>query len=233
VSHEGHGNTNDGTIFPIPKWCSWANESHARRIGLRNDKCHQTPRILMGTCGCAHGICPKLAYTIAIQSMTPYQAWHRTKPNITHLCEFGAPIWILLQGQNIAQKILPKSKWHAYVGYNDANKLVLYYNAETRKILVSRNYVFLTARPAEPIEEIVITETPREGEREEQDTHEVIDKNKTNKWSTEMEDKLRKNKGSPTRLPLLKQSQIWRRSKRGKGEYHPGDLRSRNRQWVP
>jgi len=121
------------------------------------------------------------AYTIAIQSMTPYQAWHGTKLNITHLREFGAPVWILLQGQNIARKILPKSKRCAYVSYNDANKSVLYYNAETRKILVSRNYVFLTARPAEPTEEIVITETPHKGEQEEQDMCEVIDKNKTNK----------------------------------------------------
>ena len=96
--------------------------------------------------------------------MTPYQAWHRTKLNVTHLCEFRAPIWILLQGQNIARKILLKSKRHAYVSYNDTNKSVLYYNAETRKILVLRNYVFLTARPAEPTEEIVITETLHEGE---------------------------------------------------------------------
>ena len=33
---------------------------------------------------------------------------------------------IFLQGQNIALKILPKSKRHAYVGYNDACKSVLY-----------------------------------------------------------------------------------------------------------
>jgi len=42
------------------------------------------------------------AYTIAIQSMTPYQAWHGTKPNVMHLRKFRAPVWILLQGQNIA-----------------------------------------------------------------------------------------------------------------------------------
>jgi len=41
------------------------------------------------------------AYTIAIQNETPYQVWHRTKPNISHLHEFEAPVWILLQGQNI------------------------------------------------------------------------------------------------------------------------------------
>jgi hypothetical protein len=38
-----------------------------------------------------------------------------------------ASVWILLQGQNITRKILPKSKRHTYVGYNDACKSVLYY----------------------------------------------------------------------------------------------------------
>jgi len=55
--------------------------------------------------------------------------------------------------------------------------------------------VFLTARPAEPTEEIVIIETLCEGEQEEQDTCEVIDKNKTNKRSAETEDELRKTRG--------------------------------------
>jgi len=134
------------------------------------------------------------AYTIAIQNETPYQVWHGTKPNVSHLCEFGVPIWILLQGQNIAWKILPKSKWCAYLSYNDANKSVLYYNAETRKILTLQNYVFLTAKPAEPTEEIIITETlTREGEQEEQDTCEVTEN--TNKQKADMEDKPRKTRG--------------------------------------
>ena len=49
------------------------------------------------------------SYTISISGQTPYKAWHRIKPNIAHLYEFGAPIWVLLQGQNIARKILLKS----------------------------------------------------------------------------------------------------------------------------
>jgi hypothetical protein len=50
------------------------------------------------------------AYTTSIQGQTPYQGWEGTKPNVSHLREFGAPVWVLLQGQNIVQKILPKSK---------------------------------------------------------------------------------------------------------------------------
>jgi len=48
------------------------------------------------------------SYTISIRGQTPYEAWHGIKPNIAHLREFGVPVWVLLQGQNIAQKILSK-----------------------------------------------------------------------------------------------------------------------------
>jgi len=98
------------------------------------------------------------AYTTSIKDKTPYQEWYGTKPNVSHLREFGAPVWILLQGQNVARKILPKSQRCAYVGYNDTSKSVIFYNAEKRRILTSRNYVFLTAKTAETAEEIQVEE---------------------------------------------------------------------------
>jgi hypothetical protein len=103
---------------------------------------------------------------MSIKTQTPYQGWYRTKPNILHLCEFRTPVWVLLQGQNITCKILPKSKCHAYVRYTDALKSVLYYNAETRKILTSCNYVFLTAKELEAPKQIQVEQdTPmRKGE---------------------------------------------------------------------
>ena len=38
-------------------------------------------------------------YMKPMGTLTPYQGWFNNKPNIAHLREFGAPIWILLQGQ--------------------------------------------------------------------------------------------------------------------------------------
>jgi len=43
-------------------------------------------------------------------NMTPYQIWHERKPNVLHLHEFSAPIWVLLQGQRIQRKMLLKSQ---------------------------------------------------------------------------------------------------------------------------
>jgi len=50
------------------------------------------------------------SYTKIMGTLTPYQGWHKTKPNVAHLREFSAPVWILLQGPKQDKKLLPKSK---------------------------------------------------------------------------------------------------------------------------
>ena len=51
-----------------------------------------------------------LSYTKVKLHTTPYQGWHGKKPNVSHLHEFSAPVWVLLQGQNVQRKMLPKSQ---------------------------------------------------------------------------------------------------------------------------
>ena len=58
--------------------------------------------------------------------MTPYQLWNGRKPNVAHLREFGAPVWVLLQGQKVQRTMLPKSQRRAYVGYDEGSKSILY-----------------------------------------------------------------------------------------------------------
>lgn len=95
------------------------------------------------------------AFTKPLGNKTPYETWFKRRPDVSHLHEFGAPVWILLQGQKEPAKMQPKSHWCAYVSYEDGSKSVLYYNAETRKILKSCNYRFLTLpNQASPPEEI-------------------------------------------------------------------------------
>lgn len=50
------------------------------------------------------------SFTKHLPKYTPYEGWYNKKPNVSHLREFGAPVWILLQGQNMDQKMQPKSK---------------------------------------------------------------------------------------------------------------------------
>ena len=96
---------------------------------------------------------------------TPYQIWHSRKPHVLHLCKFGTPVWVLLQGQRIQRKMLLKSLRQAYVGYDEGSKSVKYYNAATKNILTSHNYRFLSPVESSPLEEITIQpDAPLEGE---------------------------------------------------------------------
>ena len=88
--------------------------------------------------------------------MTPYQVWYGQKPNVAHLREFAAPVWILKQGQNITCKMLLKSEQKAYMGNNDCSKAIKYYNMAIRNILTLYNFCFLTPTIPSPLEEIVI-----------------------------------------------------------------------------
>ena len=49
------------------------------------------------------------AFTKSLEGKTPYEAWHNKKPDVRSLQEFGAPVWVLLQGQKELRKILSKS----------------------------------------------------------------------------------------------------------------------------
>ena len=106
-----------------------------------------------------------LSYTKPRAKMTPYQLWNGRKPNVAHLREFGAPIWVLLQGQQVQRKMLPKSQRKAYIRYNEGSKSIMYYNAATRNILTSRNFRFLSKADPSPPEELGIQlSAPLEGE---------------------------------------------------------------------
>ena len=67
----------------------------------------------------------------------PYEGWYNKKPNVSHLCEFGAPVWILIQGQKIDRKMQPKSKQQIYVIFDDGAGAVKYYNAKMCNVLTS------------------------------------------------------------------------------------------------
>ena len=134
-----------------------------------------------------------MSYTKPRANETPYQIWHSRKPNVLHLCEFGAPVWVLLQGQRIQRKMLPKSQQRAYVGYDEGSKSVLYYNTATQNVLTSRNFRFLSPTESTPPEEIAIEhDAPFEGERDppcegewESSTHSATQENRGDKRKAE------------------------------------------------
>jgi len=62
--------------------------------------------------------------------MTPVEKWTKTRPNISHLQEFGILVWILWEELNIS-KLEPKSKQFIFVGFDDSPKAIKYYDETT------------------------------------------------------------------------------------------------------
>jgi len=123
-----------------------------------------------------------MSYTLTprLGNQTPYQIWYGKKPNVSHLHEFSAPVWVLLQGQNVQRKMLPKLQRWAYIGYDKGSKAIRFYNAVTKNIQTARNYCFLTPADPSPPKEIGI-EMPelKGGEGEDSGTWSIIPRKRT------------------------------------------------------
>jgi len=83
------------------------------------------------------------APTQPLQGTTPYEAWFHKKPDVSHLQEFGTPIYILLQGQKEPPKLMLRSKCYLFVDYEDGSHSVRYYNPEMHRVLTLCNFSFL------------------------------------------------------------------------------------------
>jgi hypothetical protein len=131
-------------------------------------------------------------YTSTIEC-TPYHMWHGHKPDMSHLREFGTPVWTLLQGQKTQQKLLPKSVQQTYVRHEDGSGSIKYYNPETRKILLSRNYHFLST-PLSEQQPKLITITPNAAHKGGESRHAFIRDTELTEGLTAQEDKMERER---------------------------------------
>jgi len=84
------------------------------------------------------------APTHALQGTTPEGLWNQKLPDVSHLQEFSAPVYILSKGMNKSKLAAAKSMKHIFVGFTlEGAGAIKYYNASTRQVKVSRNYRFL------------------------------------------------------------------------------------------
>ena len=83
-------------------------------------------------------------FTSALKEKTPYKAWTKEHPDISNFGEFGSPVWIKFQGAHKGSKLDRVSGKHYFVGFRTGCKGIKYYNPDTRKILTSQNFKFLS-----------------------------------------------------------------------------------------
>ena len=80
--------------------------------------------------------------TKALQSFTPYEAWHGTKPFVAHLHVFGCLAYALVPQQH-RRNLDDKAVKCIFVGYSSESKGYRLYHPQTKRILVSRDVVFV------------------------------------------------------------------------------------------
>jgi hypothetical protein len=72
----------------------------------------------------------------ALDGMTPEEAWTGRKPDVSHLREFGCPVWVRDEGGNLS-KLLLRANEFIFIGFEDGPKAICYYDAQKRRIKVS------------------------------------------------------------------------------------------------
>ena len=80
--------------------------------------------------------------TKALQSITPYEAWHGRKPFVAHLRVFGCLAYVLVPAQQCS-KLDDKAVKCIFVGYSVESNGYRLYHPKTKRILVSQDVVFV------------------------------------------------------------------------------------------
>ena len=114
---------------------------HTHGISVGNAICQGITRILMDQAIAHANYLRNRAPTRALKGLTPYEAWHGHKPNVSHLREFGCDVWILNESKN-RSKLHLRSHKMIFVGFDDGAKYIRYYDKGTQYVKRSRNLKF-------------------------------------------------------------------------------------------
>ena len=80
--------------------------------------------------------------TLALVNKTPHEVWFGKKPSIAHLIIFGCEVFMHVPKEK-RRKLDNKAEKSIFVGYKDGIKGYKLWNPVTRKIVYSRDEVFI------------------------------------------------------------------------------------------
>jgi len=83
----------------------------------------------------------RVTSTALPSDMTPHHIWHNRSPSVKHLRVFGCKCWYTLPKAAV-QKLDARGRPAIFVGYADTSKAYRVIDAETRKMIVSRDVTF-------------------------------------------------------------------------------------------
>ena len=80
--------------------------------------------------------------TTCLKEKTPYESWHNEKPNVSNLKVFGCNALVHIPDQK-RSKLDKKSMLCTFVGYPSGSNGYKLYNPETKKMIRSRDVIFM------------------------------------------------------------------------------------------
>jgi hypothetical protein len=79
--------------------------------------------------------------TKAVRNQTPFEVWHKRKPNVSHLKVFGSIAYALIPSQS-RDKFDEKGEKLIFIGYSDESKGFRLFNPKKDQLLLSRDVIF-------------------------------------------------------------------------------------------
>ena len=79
--------------------------------------------------------------TKSLDNVTPFEAWHKKKPNVSHLRTFGCVAHVKQNGSGI-NKLSDRSSKMLFIGYESGTKGYRFFDPSTGRLVVSRDVIF-------------------------------------------------------------------------------------------
>jgi transposase InsO family protein len=87
--------------------------------------------------------------TRTLDNITPFEAWYKQKPSVSHLRVFGTDAYVHVP-KELRKKWEPKSKKGIFMGYSACSKAYRIWDVADRKIIESRDVLFNEACISDP-----------------------------------------------------------------------------------
>jgi hypothetical protein len=83
--------------------------------------------------------------TKSLNNITPFEAYHKRKPDISHLREIGCRAFVLILNRH-NPKMFPRSEEHVLIGYGKDSKTYRCYHRASHKVVESYHVVFVESK---------------------------------------------------------------------------------------
>jgi transposase InsO family protein len=84
--------------------------------------------------------------TKSLDSVTPFEAWHKRKPNLSHLRTFGCVAHVKQNGPGL-NKLSDRSSKMVFIGYESGTKGYRFFDPSSNRLVVSRDVIFEENKP--------------------------------------------------------------------------------------